>query len=208
MLFGVAVNFFLRERRRADRDVVRSTRLWTTVSHPLAWPSHDCLAGTDVNHSTLMLDSNHAIEYERDFLKRRPLPGFAPAFRRTHTRNADVWVVRINASSKFLNLFRYVPHRLYDAGLLQKPRHRLVRFGQANLKDPRPQLACDEEVSSRRVVGNTVQHALGIRRTCAGHEVRQIESSDDDPGFGINGHQLVPVPDVGPDVSVDILELV
>jgi hypothetical protein len=62
-LFGVAVDLLERKLRCAYGYVLGPTGPWTTVAHPLTTPSHDRLAGTDIDYSALILNSNHTIEY-------------------------------------------------------------------------------------------------------------------------------------------------
>lgn len=78
----------------------------------------------------------------------------------------------------------------------------------SDLEQSRPALAGDEQASARGVPGDAVEHAGGgaIRQGCA--QPGGIEHTQDFAALRVDAQNIVGVPDVGPDLAVDVFELV
>src|SRR5688572_3141588 len=78
----------------------------------------------------------------------------------------------------------------------------------ADLEQLRPALPGDEDALLRRVVRDAVQAVLVVAPLAVGEQPPQVDDRDDVARLGIDAQDLVLVPDVGPDLALDPLELV
>src|SRR5262245_10081677 len=78
----------------------------------------------------------------------------------------------------------------------------------ADLEEERPELAADEDAPGRGIVGDAVQHRALVPPLARGQESRQVEVRRDAARRGVDPDDVVRVPDVGPHLALDELELV
>lgn len=104
--FRVAVNGYWRERRQANRDVLRASRTWCAVTHPLAGMNDDRLSGRNFVDRVARFHLQFAIQNNRVFVKLRSLSWFAPARRAGHLGDTDIRGLRVDAANELFDDFR------------------------------------------------------------------------------------------------------
>src|SRR5689334_13102490 len=97
----VAVHRVGRKGGKTDRDVFGATRFRSRVLDPLAAVGHDSLSGADIESAILMLNPEHTLQDDGEFVELRLLARLGPTFGAAHVGNADGCGVAVHASNIF-----------------------------------------------------------------------------------------------------------
>jgi len=113
--------------RRDGEDYLLNGVKWHVTSYNLAdygFVQAVLTGGPNAGeHALFVLDTQLALQDDRDFLELRPLPGLFPSARRHHPRHADRRVAGVDAAGELLDLFRLRADAVDDRGLVYEFRH-------------------------------------------------------------------------------------
>src|SRR5262249_11738751 len=79
---------------------------------------------------------------------------------------------------------------------------------QPDLKDARPQFPADKNPSALRIIGNAIEHGLWIGFFLFGQDAGKVEIGFHLSGGRIDADDPIGMPNIPPDLPVDIFELV
>jgi len=99
------MNRIRRKSGKADCHVFRSVGTRRAVPHPFSGVRYYALPCEDLQCASFVLDPQHSLEYDRDLLEFRALPGLFPAWRRNHACDADCGVPGVYPAGKLLDPF-------------------------------------------------------------------------------------------------------
>ena len=112
-----------RERGQTHSDVFSATRLRTGIANPFASGSYNRLTGLNIQGSTLVLNTNQAVQHDRDLLKIRALTRFHPPLWRHHSRHAHLFVTAVDASGVLFDAFGKIAGGLNNSGSFDESGH-------------------------------------------------------------------------------------
>jgi hypothetical protein len=119
----VAVDGFHGECGYTNGDVFRSTLRRSRVPPPLTRMRDHGLSGVNVERPLPVLDPQHSLQHNREFVELRGLAGLDPSFGTAHMCDAAGRRLGIDAANVFVNELGLIPCGLDASWLRDESRH-------------------------------------------------------------------------------------
>ena len=119
------MNGVRRERRQADRDILRAAGQGRGIANPFSAVRDDGLARLHIEVPMLMVDAEGAVQDQRVLIEVRSLSRFLPPLGTAHVSYTDARRLRVHAPDIFIDEFGSGSSGLDTSGLSNQARHDL-----------------------------------------------------------------------------------